>query len=283
MYPESCVGVIHLQIDVITVWYRDIDDTLDEPTLSRMSCRDLPDWYLRNRIAVVDVRSAAFRSALDQALQAAATPDTCLRRLVASGRIRRIRAGLYVAHDPARQTPPIAIASGVFAEIEHYVTTDAALAFHGLIDQPIPIYTVVLPIIRRAFKLDAVTALRPVSLRGDMFRAADAYRTTVDGYTVRVASREQSVVDALAEPRWMAYGDLLPEVLAAFTPQEVERLASRAIDRSTAAAQRLGYLLEDGDHRLPAALRRLRPVRAVKLRPQRPVKGRYSTRWRVYG
>jgi predicted transcriptional regulator of viral defense system len=248
-----------------------------------MSCTDLPDWYLRNRVAVLDVRSAAFQRARDQAMPTGYDANVCLRRLVKAGRIRRIRAGLYVVRDPAREIPPIAVASGVFAEVPHYVTTDAALAYHGLIDQPITTITVVLPRVRRSFAIDQATTLRPVTLDEDLISEADAYQTTVDGLPIRIASREQAVVDALAEPRWMVYGDLLPEILAAFSEDEVERTAGRTLARTTAAAQRLGFLLEEAQRPLPSALTELRPVRAVRLRPQDRSRGPYSTRWRVYG
>lgn len=248
-----------------------------------MSCTDLPDWYLRNRVAVLDVRSATFRRAREQAMPTGYDANVCLRRLVKSGRIRRIRAGLYVVRDPARETPPIAIASGVFAEVLHYVTTDAALAYHGLIDQPITTITVVLPRIRRSFAIDPTTNLRPVTLYKSRISEADAYQTTIDGFSIRVASREQAVVDALAEPRWMIYGDLLPEILAAFSDDELERTAGGTLARTTAAAQRLGYLLEEAQRPLPSGLADLRPVRAVRLRPQNRSRGPYSTRWRVYG
>lgn len=248
-----------------------------------MSCADLPDWYLRNRIAVLDVRSAAFQRARDQVMPTGYDPNVCLRRLVKAGNIRRIRAGLYVVRDPARQTPAIAVASGVFAEILHYVTTDAALAYHGLIDQPITTITVVLPRVRRSFALDPTTTIRPVTLDEKRTRDADAYQTTVDGLSIRVASREQAVVDALAEPRWMIYGDLLPEVLSAFSDEEIERTADGTLARTTAAGQRLGYLLEETQRPVPSGLDNLRPVRAVRLRPQRRSRGPYSTRWRVYG
>ena len=248
-----------------------------------MSCSDLCGWYLRNRIAVLDVRSAAFRSARKEVMPTGYDTNVCLRRLVKAGRIRRIRAGLYVVHDPARETPPIAIASGVFAEAPHYITTDAALAYHGLIDQPITTITVVLPRIRRSFALDPATTLRPVTLDENRIREADAYQTTVDGFSIRVASREQAVVDALAEPRWMTYGDLLPEVLAGFSDDEIERTAGATLTRTSAAAQRLGYLIEEARRPLPSVLARLRPVRAVRLRPQNRARGPYSTRWRVYG
>jgi predicted transcriptional regulator of viral defense system len=248
-----------------------------------MSCSDLPDWYLRNRIAVLDVRSAAFQRAREQVMPTGYDANVCLRRLVRGGRIRRIRAGLYVVRDPARETPPIAIASGVFAGTSHYVTTDSALAYHGLIDQPVTTITVVLPRVRRSFAIDATTTLRPVTVDENRIREADAYQTTVDGFSIRVASREQAVVDALAEPRWMAHGDLLAEVLGVFSDDEAERTAAGALARSTAAAQRLGYLLEEAKRTLPSKLADLRPVRAVYLRPQKRARGPYSTRWRVYG
>jgi predicted transcriptional regulator of viral defense system len=248
-----------------------------------MSCSDLSDWYLRNRIAVLDVRSAVFLRARAGVMPTGYDANVCLRRLVKAGRIRRIRAGLYLVRDPARATPPIAIASGVFAEVPHYVTTDAALAHHGLIDQPITTITVVLPRVRRSFAIDPTTTLRPVTLDASRISEADAYQTTVDGLSIRVASREQAVVDALAEPRWMTYSDLLPEVLAAFTDDEIERTAGRTLARTTAAAQRLGYLLEDAQRPPPSSLVGLRPVRAVRLRPQSHSRGPYSTRWRVYG
>lgn len=248
-----------------------------------MSCSDLPDWYLRNRIAVLDVRSATYQRARDQVMPTGYDANVCLRRLVKAGRIRRIRAGLYVVRDPARETPPIAVASGVFAEVPHYVTTDAALAYHGLIDQPITTFTVVLSRVRRSFVVDPTTTIRPVTLGEDRIREADAYKTTVEGFPIQVASREQAIVDALAEPRWMTYGDLLPEVLAAISDDEVERTGAGTLTRTTAAAQRLGYLLEEAGKALPSGLANLRPVRAVRLRPHNRSRGPYSTRWRVYG
>jgi hypothetical protein len=59
-----------------------------------MSCSDLPIWYLRHRIAVLDVRSAPFRRAREEFLPSAYGADVCLRRLVKAGKIRRFRGGL---------------------------------------------------------------------------------------------------------------------------------------------------------------------------------------------
>ncbi len=247
-----------------------------------MSCADVPTWYLRHHIAVLDLRSATWHRARPGLLPAGYEPDVCMRRLVAAGRLRRLKRGAYLVVDPVRETPPIAVASGLLEETPHYVTTDAALVFHGLIDQPVSTITVAVG--RRGRPVDVGgSVVRPVALADRWLQGADAYATTVDGFPVRVASREQAVVDALAEPAWMSHGSLLPEVVAALSDDELERTADRAVARSTAAGQRLGYLVEDTGRDLPGALASLRPVRAVRLRPGKPSRGPYSTRWRVYG
>jgi predicted transcriptional regulator of viral defense system len=247
-----------------------------------MTCSELPDWYLQRRIAVVDLGSATWFKARAEVVPPGYAPDECLRRLAKAGRVRRIGRGLYVVIDPVRETPAIAIASALFTDETHYVTTDAALAFHGAIDQPIRQIAVVLPHSRRPIDVGPAV-VRPVTMRADQFTTADAYDTTIEAFKIRVATREQAVVDALAEPAWMVHGDLLPEVLASFTIDEIERTASAAMARSTAAAQRLGYLLEDAGRPVADSLTSLRPVRAVRLRPGQRTAGPYSTRWRVYG
>jgi predicted transcriptional regulator of viral defense system len=184
--------------------------------------------------------------------------------------------------DPAHQIPAIAIASGLFADHPHYVTTDAALVFHGLLDQQVRRIVVVQSRKRSPMNIGPAVVW-PVRLGADRVLAAEAYDTTADGFRVRVASREQAIVDALAEPAWMEHGDLLAEVLADMSDQELKRAATLAKGRSTAAAQRLGYLLEDAGRETPASLVDLRPSRAIRLRPLLKRKGPYSTRWRVYG
>ncbi|MEO8462453.1 MAG: type IV toxin-antitoxin system AbiEi family antitoxin [Chloroflexota bacterium] len=246
-----------------------------------MSCSDIPDWYLRHRLAVLDVRSAVWQRARRDLLPTGYGQDVCMRRLVQAGRLRRVRRGAYVVIDPIRETAPVAVASALFADDLHYVTTDAAFAFHGLMDQPITTITVVVG--RRSRPVDIGAAIvRPVALADRWLEAADAYLTTVDGFPLQVASREQAVTDALAEPAWMTEGSLLGEIVNALSDDELERTATRAIARSTAAAQRLGYLIEDASRKVPTALVSARPVRSVQLRPGK-AKGPYSTRWRVYG
>lgn len=247
-----------------------------------MSCAEIPDWYLRRRIAVLDLRSAAWERARPELLPPGYPPDVCMRRLAAAGRLRRLKKGAYVVVDPVRETPPIAVASGLFADTPHHVTTDAALAFYGLLDQPVPTITVVVGKRGRPVAIGGAT-VSPVTLASRWLKSADAYETTVEGFAVRVAAREQAVVDALAEPAWMTHASLLPEVLAAFSEAELTRTADRALARSTAAAQRMGYLLEDTGRALPPALGSLRPLRAVRLRPGQASSAPYSSRWRVYG
>ena len=248
-----------------------------------MACGDLPTWFLRHRIAVVDLASPTWQEARQACgISPGVTQANCLRRLVDAGRLGRLRRGLYVVVDPARETPPLAVADGAFSGTEHYVTTDAALAFHGLIDQPIPVITVVVP--HRNVRGVAVggSTIRPVDMAPVVFTAADRYATTTDGFTVTIATRVQAVLDALAEPQWMTHGSLLPEILAAFEREEVRTLAEAALARSRAAAQRLGFLLEDAGHEIPEPLARFAPRSTVELRPGHR-SGIFSTRWRVHG
>lgn len=247
-----------------------------------MSCAQVSDWYLRRRIAVVDLASPTWREAQAELVPPGYSPNECMRRLVAAGRLRHVARGLYVVVDPVRETSTLAIASALFADVPHYVTTDAALVFHGLIDQPLTTITVVVPHSRRPIDIGGTT-VRSVTLSPERLGSADGYATSVDGFLIRVATREQAVIDAVAEPHWMVHVDLLPEILSAFSKEELEQVSSRALARSTAAGQRLGYLLEEAGREPPKTLARLKPLRSIRLRPAQRRRGPYSTRWRVYG
>lgn len=248
-----------------------------------MGCSDLPDWLLRRRIPVIDLQSAAWTTARTEVLPAGYAASVCLRRLMVAGRVRRLQRGLYEILDPVRATPPIAIASAVVRDLDHYITTDAALVAHGLIDQPLPIITVVLSTVRHRSIALGASSIRPVKLRPDSLAKTRRYETTIEGFRVVLATREQAVVDALAEPRWITHGSLLPEVLSTFDADELDETARGALSRSGATAQRLGYLLEDTGQSLPEALARFWPTKeAVELRPGLR-HGPFSTRWRVYG
>jgi predicted transcriptional regulator of viral defense system len=247
-----------------------------------MTCSDLPNWYLQRRLPVVDLRSAVWKRARREVIPRGYEPDQCVRRLAKAGRLQRISRGIYTVVDPVHQTPPIAIASALYSESRHYLTTDAVFAFEGLIDQPVRVITVVLAHSRRSIEVAGVL-IRPVTVSERFLKEADDFGTSIDGFKLRIATRVQAVVDALAEPRWMTYFDLLPEIIAALKPSEIEQVAAWSKKHSLAAAQRLGYLLESADKPLPAPISDLRPVRSVHLNPTRKRPGLYSTRWKVYG
>jgi len=248
-----------------------------------VTCADIHRWLLRRHLPVVDLASDDWREAREAvSLTPGITQAKCLARMVETGLLRRVRRGLYVVIDPAREAPAAAIASSAYWHIEHYITTDAALAFHGLIDQPLPTITVTVP--RPAptpFRLGK-TLIRCSRMSDAQFRRADHYRTALDGFRVDVASRVQAVLDAIDDPRRMTHYSLLPEVLRSLDADEVTQLALNALQTSQAAAQRLGYLLEDAGTEPSGVLVDFRPSSVVSLEPGRPWSV-FSTRWRVRG
>lgn len=246
-----------------------------------MACSDIADWFLTNRVPVINLRSRRWRDVSETMLRAGYRSSVCLSRLEQSGAVQRIQNGLYLVPDKVRATPPIAIASAIYADEPHYVTTDAALAFHRSIDQPIPVITVVCEKRHRAVNVVGVT-INPVGMTVGRVRGADAYKTRVDGFAVQVATREQAIIDALDHPAWMTHFSLLPEILRGLDRRSLTTVASGAMARSTAAAQRLGYLIEEAGVDLPRKLVSLKPgTTHIELRPGNRT-GIYSTRWGIY-
>lgn len=245
-----------------------------------MGCADIPDWYLSRQIPVVDLRSATWAEASGELLPAGYEPTTCLRRLATAYKVRFITRGLWQVVDPSREPPMIALADAIFRETQHYITTDAALQAEGLVDQPVPLITVVTRKRRRPLEIGHTT-VRAVSTSAATFEAAESIRTSRDGYKVTLATPAQAVADAVAEPHWMLHSSLLPEVLAQLRERDVETAADLALTRSKAAAARLGYLLDEARVAVPADLRDFEPQARTELVPGR--RGPYSTRWRVYG
>jgi predicted transcriptional regulator of viral defense system len=245
-----------------------------------VGCSDLADWYLAHHLPVIDIGSRDWERARDAVLPPGYEPSVCLRRLAKAGRVRRLTRGVYQVIDPVRETPPIAIASALFADVRHYVTTDAALLFHGAIDQPLTDIVVVAEGARRPVQVGRLV-VRRVTLNPQVLEAADAYETTAEGFRIVVASREQAVVDALAEPMWMTHRSLLPEVLDALDDKGLDQTAKGALARSSAAGQRLGFLLDEMGREPPTDLRTLKPRSTVQLDPSRRGKV-FSIRWRPY-
>lgn len=246
-----------------------------------MSCADIPTWYLSRRIPLIDTRSGTWQSVKAELLPAGyQNPSVCLRRLAEAGRIRRLGRGYWQVIDPAHEPPSIALADALFRDVKHYITTDAALAAEGLLDQPIPVITVVARKKARPLKVGPTT-IRAVWMNEPSLSTADVVHTTRDGYRVTLASAVQALVDGLSEPAWMIHGSLLPEILQQMSATGIESAAEGALARSKAAGARLGYLLEDARLPIPPQLVSFVPDAKTELSPGR--RGPYSTRWRVYG
>lgn len=246
-----------------------------------MSCADIPDWYLSRRIPVINTRSETWREASRQLVPPGyADATACLRRLADAGKVRQLARGLWQVIDPSREPPTIALADAVFRDVKHYITTDAALQAEGLIDQPVPVITVVARKRVRPIPIGPAT-MRAVWMAESRLSQAAVMHTTRDGYRFTLASPVQAVVDALAEPGWMTHASLLPEVLAQLPAGDLASAAERALARSKAAAARLGYLLDDAGLPIPPPLGSFVSVARTELAPGR--RGPYSTRWRVYG
>ncbi len=247
-----------------------------------MKQTDLHRTLLRARVAVLDTKSEYWRSLVSQD-DASPGVDAwmVIRRMAHAGLLQPVKRGVYAVVDPVRATPAIAVASGVYGSREHYITTDAALAFHRLMDQPVPVIRAAVPTggALATFKAGGakVEALIVVARK---FGAADWYETRIDGFPVKVASRVQAVVDAVDHPKRMTHFSLLPEVLRSLRQDEVEEAGTRALGASSAAAQRLGFLLDEGGVPVPSALLQLHPTFTVSLLPQSR-RGTFSARWRI--
>ena len=96
----------------------------------------------------------------------------------------------------------IALADAIFRETQHYITTDAALQAEGLIDQPVPLITVVTRKRRRPLEIGHTT-VRAVSTSAATLEAAESIRTSRDGYKVTLATPAQAVADAVNRNRVM--------------------------------------------------------------------------------
>jgi hypothetical protein len=217
-----------------------------------MSCGDIPDWYLRHRVPVLDVSTETWRMVRRDILPKGYSRDTCTRRLVAAKRLRPVVRGRFLVLDPVREVPAIAIASGLFAERAHYVTTDAVFEFHRLIDQPVPEIIVAMPESHRRIDIGGAT-VRPVTVAAARFATADVVHTTMrdGGYRLALASVEQAIADAVTHPRWSMHYSLLPEILARPREYDLGALVQIVGARGQAASLRLNDLLHEAGIDVP--------------------------------
>jgi hypothetical protein len=195
---------------------------------------------------VLDVSTEAWRIVRRDILPRGYSRDTCTRRLVAAKRLRPLVRGRFLVIDPVREVPAIAIASGLFAERVHYVTTDAVFEFHRLTDQPVPEIVVAMPETHRRIDLGGTT-VRPVTVAAARFATADFVHTTMrdGGYRLVLASVEQAIADAVTHPRWSMHYSLLPEILARTREYDLGALVRIVTTRGAAATLRLHDLLRE--------------------------------------
>ncbi len=248
-----------------------------------MHCSDLPRSVLRQGMAVINTEAPRWASLRAEfGLDSTKAQSACFKRLTQRGDLVRLRRGIYVPTAGILDVPELAIASGAVAHLAHYVTTDRALEHHGLINQPIVTTTVVVAGEVAPIPVGNHT-LRFVKVAEERATRAQAFDTAAATFPARVASRQQAILDALVEPGWMIYLDLLPEVLSVLDPREMEWLAGAALRAGSAPAQRLGYLLDEARAPMPHGLAALRPRSTAYLDPARKRAGSFSTRWRLYG
>jgi predicted transcriptional regulator of viral defense system len=209
-----------------------------------VSCGDIPAWYLRHRIAVLDVSSETWRVARRELLLNDYVRDTCTRRLVAAGRLRRITRGRFLVVDPDGEASPIAVASGLFRERSHYVTTDAALSVHGFASGWPPVITIVMPKTHRRIKTEHAL-VQPVTIDASYFGAArwERFRTPDTGHELSLATVEQAIADSIARAGWCADKTLVRHVLAQSDRYDLELVTRLVQDRGQASLGRLKRLL----------------------------------------
>lgn len=242
-------------------------------------------WYRNNRILVADLASETwvkFRNY--QGLTDVAASEH-IERAAAAGRATRLARGIYLLEEEARPADPLVIASQLYDDIDHYVTSDGALAFHGELDQPLMTIRTVVPTTyrrkRSPIRIHGVQ-IKAVRRNAEGFRSAN-WSATMDslGHRLTVASVEQAISDALVHPRWSDYFSLMPEILERRNERSLKEIALDTLARSKAASQRLGFLLQRLGRQIPAGVRRNPQSKGTQLDPSRPGK-LYSPEWAVF-
>ena len=184
-----------------------------------------------------------------------------LRQLVSTGRIARLRRGVYLVPDAkGRMLPPAAVAA--LLDPKGHLSFYGALILHGLTDQDTSVWAVV------------TTRRQPSARYGRarivfVLRRARAPRPQLRtrrtaGVPVRVASADDAFCDCLERPRYAPSPAELLRILSTGLQgrrPSVRRLRDRVLrSGSPSVASRLGLLLElatgERDRRLYAFARR---------------------------
>ncbi len=193
-----------------------------------------------------------------------AAPDLeswVLRQLVRTGRIARLRRGVYLAPDAhGRMLPPAAVAA--LLDPRGYISFYGALILHGLTDQDTNVWAAVTPR-RRASARYGRARIVFVIRRARAPRARVRTRRLA-GVVVGIASADDAFCDCLERPRYAPSPAELLRILRTGLQSRrlsVHRLRDRAVQSgSPSIGSRLGLLLElatgKRDRRLYAFARR---------------------------
>lgn len=193
---------------------------------------------------MLDVSSDTWRSARHEVLPRGHDRDTCTRRLVQAGLLRPIVRGRFLVVDPNCEVSPIAVASALFRNRPHYVSTDAAFTLHGF-DTGVPeSITVVMPKTHRRVAIEGSVVV-PVTIAAGWFSSMRwaPYRVPDGGHEVALASVEQAIADSIARPSWCADRALVGRVLRERDRYDLALMRRLVEDRGQASVTRLDRLL----------------------------------------
>jgi len=168
-----------------------------------------------------------------------------LRQLVSTGRIARLRRGVYLVPDAqGRMLPPAAVAA--LLDPNGYLSFYGALILHGLTDQDTGVWTVVTSRRQAAARYGRARIVF-VARRARTPRAQVRSRRMA-GVPVRVASADDAFGDCLERPRYAPSAAELLRILRTGLQTRrlsVRRLRDRALrSGSPSVASRVGLLLE---------------------------------------
>lgn len=184
-----------------------------------------------------------------------------LRQLVRTGRIARLRRGVYLVPDPkGRMLPPAAVAA--LLEPKGYLSFYGALILHRLTDQDTSVWAVVTK--RRKAAARYGRARIVFVIQRARARRPHLRTRRIAGVPVRIAVAEDALIDCLERPRHAPGPAELLRILRTGLQTgrlSVRRLVDRALrSGSPYVGSRLGLLLElatgDRDRRLYALARR---------------------------
>ncbi len=205
-----------------------------------------------------------------------------LRQLVRTGRIARLRRGVYLVPEArGRMLPPAAVAA--LLDPKGYLSFYGALVLHGLTDQDTSVWAMITSR-RQASSRYGRARIAFVPRRARAPRARVLIRRLA-GVVVRVASADDALIDCLVRPRYAPEAAELLRILRTglrarrLSVQRLRDLALRS--GSPSAASRLGLLLEfatgQRDRRLFAYARRSHRWRSLAAEDA----GQRDSRWRL--